>query len=213
MTRLIIIVALSAGCSATSPYRSPTALGKGTTELLVAPQVHAAGPSDAGKAPYPELALGARHGVTDEVDAMGTMTVLALGEALSSFGLEGGGRVQIRDGERVDIGIGASAGYKIGTSSGAVFESVHVALPVSFGIRLGKHQLIWAPNVSWQRWYSMGTNPVDIPAAGSSLGFEWKVNERYTILPELGWSISPVELANFDRTVLVHFGIALTQRR
>lgn len=212
MIRLLLIAAVATGCSATNPYRSPTALGKGTTELLVAPQVHAAGPQDTGKAPFPELAIGARHGVTPTVDAIGTVTALPLGDKLSSYSIEAGARIQLYDGERYDIGIGGSVGYRLSRSSGAVFETVHATLPLSVGVRLGRHQLILSPALGWQRWYSMGTNPVNIPSVGASLGFRWKVGERYTLQPELGWSVTPVELNNFERTVLLHLGFAITRR-
>lgn len=210
---LAAVCALASGCSAVNMYKSAHTLGKGQTEVLAAPQSHAAGGQDSFKVPFPELAVSVRHGVRDDVDVSGTFTALPLGDVLTSYGLEAAARMHLyrSPGGRFDIAAGVGAGYRTVESSGAVFEAVNANLPVTFGFNFGDDELAISPTLYWQRWYSMGANPVDYPAAGVSLGYRWQFSRRYALLPEVGWAYSPTDGNSAAETVMLHAGVALVR--
>lgn len=208
---LPMTLALSA-CSSFTTYKTARPLSKGATQTLVAPQLDSAGPKETGKAPFPELAVSVRHGVTETIELGGTLTLLPLGEAMQTIGLEGMGKMhlyQTRSG-RVDLAIGGGVGYRVYSSSGAVFEMVHASLPFIVGINLRRRdQLVIASSLAWQRWYSTGAHPVDIPSLGMSLGYRWQITHRFALMPELTVASSPTALRGFGDTAMAHAGIAL----
>ena len=203
-----------AGCTAVNNYRTASTLGRGTTEIIVAPQAHAAGFRGTVKVPFPELALSVRHGIRENIDVGGTLAGLALGDKIQTFSLEAMAKAHLyrSAGGRFDIAVGASASYRSLDTSGAVFEAVQASVPVIFGIHFGDDELAISPIVHWQRWYSMGAAPVDFPAAGLSLGYRWQFSRRYALMPELGWAYSPTGANAYDESTLLHFGIALSRR-
>ena len=212
----IVLVAAGAcfaliGCSSFTTYKTATPLRKGKTMTVVAPQVNAAGPKETGKAPFPEVAVSVRHGLTDKLEVGGTLSGLPLGQAMSALGFEAQGKRHMwrSSSGRVDVALAGGVGYQVFATSGATFEMIHANLPVIVGINLGRHQLVLAPNLSWQRWYSTGARPVDVGAYGSSLGFRWQVSRRFAILPEFSWARSPTALTKYDNTILLHAGIGL----
>jgi hypothetical protein len=208
---VLAIAALSA-CSSFTTYKTARPLSKGATQTLVAPQLDSAGPKDTGKAPFPELALSVRHGVTERIEVGGTLTMLPLGEAMQTIGFEGLGKAHLHRtrGGRVDLAVGAGAGYRVYSSSAAVFEMVHASVPLILGINLRKSdQLVIAPAVAWQRWYSTGARPVDVPSLGMSLGYRWQISQRFALMPEMTLASSPAALAGFGDTAMAHVGIAL----
>jgi hypothetical protein len=207
----LAIAALSA-CSSFTTYKTARPLSKGATQTLVAPQLDSAGPKDTGKAPFPEIAVSVRHGITERIEVGGTLTVLPLGEAMQTLGFEGLGKLHLHQtrGGRVDLAVGAGAGYRVYSSSGAVFEMVHASVPLIVGINLRRSdQLVIAPAVAWQRWYSTGARPVDVPSLGVSLGYRWQISQRFALMPEMTLASSPTALAGFGDTAMAHVGIAL----
>lgn len=209
--RAVGLLLLVTGCASGNTYRTATPLGRGATEVLVAPQVYAAGAPETAKAPFPELAIAVRHGVHPRLDVGGTVTLLPLGKYLNAFGLEATGKAHLWQRGRVGVAVGAGLGYRTVDASGAPFEIVQASMPLIVGIRLGRHELALSPTLTWQRWYSMGTVPVDIPAAGASIGFRWRIAERWALLPEIGAARSPVGFQAFEQSALLHVGIAVVR--
>lgn len=212
LARVVPIALALSACSSFTTYKTARPLSKGATQTLVAPQLDSAGPEDTGKAPFPALAVSVRHGMTDQVELGGTITLLALGEAMQTIGLEGTGKLHLHQtgSGRVDVAVGAGAGYRVYSSSGAVFEMVHASAPLIVGINVRRHdQLVIAPSLAWQRWYSSGARPVDIPSLGLSLGYRWQISQRFALMPELSVASSPTALSGFGDTAMGHAGIAL----
>lgn len=200
------------GCASFTTYKSARPLRKGATQALVAPQLDAAGPAETGKAPFPELAVSVRHGLTERLELGATLIAVPLGEVMSAVGLEGLSKLHVHRSQsgRFDVAVGAGAGYRVFATSGATFEMVHASVPLIVGVNLGRsHQLVLSPTLAWQRWYSSGARPVDIPSLGASLGWRWQVSQRFAIFPELSFAKSGTALAQFDNTALLHAGVAL----
>lgn len=212
---VVSMFALTAGCSSLGNYRSTDTLAPGDSQVLVAPQVHSAGPSETRKAPFPELAVGYRHGIAPRTEAHGTVNMLLLGEVVTTLGAELGGKRHLyRSGSgRYELALAASVGYRYVSTSGASWENVHAAVPLIAGIRIGEDQLAISPTVAWQRWYSSSAMPVSVPSAGLSVGYRWRINQRWTLLPELSWAYTPVALSNFDDTILGHAGVGVIYNR
>lgn len=206
-----LVLCMSAGCSAHTAYKSARPIGAGETRYMVAPQIHTAGARDGTPVPYPELGMTIRRGVTSKVDIGGAVAVLPLGEFLSSLSLEGSAQRHLYRSVngRVDIAVGGGLGYRVIGTKGAVTESVYASVPLILGVHLGKHELIISPYAAWQRWYSEGTRPVDIPSLGTSIGFFWQVSKRIALLPEVSFANTPVRANSQDDNVLGHVGIAV----
>lgn len=211
ITALIILTA--AACAANGTYKTARPLSRGTTQFLVAPQVNAAGASEGLKLPYPEIALSVRHGLTGKLDIGGTVAVLPLGRLGGSIAVEAAAKRHLYSRGRLELALGAAAGYRTFESSGAIFEAIHANLPLIAGINLGRHQLVISPTLAWQRWYSQSARPLDIPSIGTSVGFHWQLTRRFALLPEMSWSWSPTAWDKADETVLLHAGIAVVYSR
>lgn len=100
------------------------------------------------------------------------------------------------------------AGYRITYSSGAVIEGVHIAAPLILAADLGRHQLVYSPTAGYQRVYSTGARPVDVPFAGWSLGFRWQLTKRWALLPEGTVGYTPARNFMTEDSRLFHVGIA-----
>ena len=88
----LALAVTAVGCVSVSTYKTSRPLGRGATEVLVAPQVTGSGPPGVEKAIMPELALGVRRGVGDETDVMLTGVVLPAGDLVTTWGLELAGK-------------------------------------------------------------------------------------------------------------------------
>lgn len=213
---LVIIAGLAclcaSGCISFTTYKTARPLRKGATQTLVAPQLDASGPAETGIAPFPELAVSVRHGLTDTLEVGGTMVGLWAGDYMKAVGLEGLAKMHLYStaSGRFDVAVGAGAGYRIFGTSGTSFEMVHASVPLILGANLGRgHQLVLSPTLAWQRWYSTGAEPVNIPSIGASLGFRWQITERLALLPEVSWAGSGAALSQFDSIGLLHAGVAV----
>lgn len=202
---------LMVGCSSFTTYRTARPVPKGRTQTLVAPQMSGAGPRETQKAPFPELAVSVRHGLTHKLELGGTLTVLPLGQAMRELGVEATAKrhVLASAGGRWDVAVAGGLGYRTFASSGALFEMVHASIPLIVGVNLGDDQIVIAPTLAWQRWYATGAHPVDIPSFGASLGYRWQISPRFALLPEISGATSPTAMSGFGETGLVHLGIAL----
>lgn len=206
-----VLLAMLGACSSHTTYKHATPLGAGTSKVSVAPQMSTVAGEDGATLPYPELAFAMRRGITDRLDVGGAVSMLPLGRLFSSIAFEGSLQHQLYHSPsgRFELALGAGAGYRASATAGAVFETVHASVPLILGINLGRHQLVLSPYGSWQRWYSEGTPPVDIPALGTSIGLYWQITERVALHPELAGAWSPVEINERGETSLGHIGVAV----
>ena len=208
---VVIIACVLAGCSSQTAYKTASTLGPGRTRLLVAPQVNTAATDEGPPLPYPELAIAAQHGMTEAIDVGGSLAMLAVGHAVRSFALEGSVKHHLYTSAsgRIELAVGAGLGYRATMLPGTNLEAVHASVPFIVGVNLGAHQLVLSPHVSWQRWYSEGTRPLDVPALGTSVGLYWQISRKFALHPEISVARTPIDVENKGQAVLGHFGIAL----
>lgn len=199
--RISIAVAIVAASACTGAGQMTTArtLASGQHQWIVSPELN----------PTPEIGVGYRRGVGAEVEVGAKVTGLPAGEALTTFGAEIGAKRRLMAGERFELAVGLGAGYRLIHSSGANWESGYVELPLVAGVNLrrGRDQLVFGPKVGYQRWYSSGSMPVDVPFGGVALGYAWAANDRLTVFPELSLLRSPTPVQDEGRYVMFHFGV------
>jgi hypothetical protein len=212
MMRVLPLLLLAGACGSYSTYRTTRLASTSKTELLAGVQIAGARAPDGAGAPLPELALSARRGVGDryEVQANGTLLALKQGRTGS---LELGGKMRLLSEGRWSLAVGAAAGYRIAESGGAIIEGAFVSAPLIGGVELGRHQLVVSVNGGYQRWYSSGARPVDVPFVGQSLGFVWQIKPRWALLPEVGTAFTPVPNLMTDDSRLFHAGLAVIWNR
>lgn len=212
MRALLVIALALAGCGSYSTYRTTRIAKPGKTDWLFGAQASGAAAADGTAAPMPELAIAARRAVHERVEVQVNTTSLALRQfRTGSLELAGKARVLARG--RWSLAAGAAAGYRIAESGGAIVEGVHVALPVIGGVDLGRHQLVWSVVGGYQRWYSSGARPVEVPFLGQSIGFLWQITDRWALLPEAGSAYTTTRNFMTDETRLFHLGIAAVYTR
>ena len=201
-----------AACGSYSTYRTTRLASTSKTEMVFGAQVAGIRAPDGAAAPLPELAVAARRGVGDRYEVQANGTLLALKQARTGS-LELGGKMRVLAEGRWSLAVGAAAGYRIAESGGAIIEGAFVSAPVIGGVELGRHQLVVSVNGGYQRWYSSGARPVDVPSVGESLGFLWQVSKRWALLPEVGSAYTPVKNLMNDDSRLFHVGIAAMWNR
>lgn len=210
---LLLLLALLAGaCGSYSTYRTTRLAAPGRTELLAGVQVAGFHAPDGAGAPMPELALAARRGLGDRYEVQMNGTLLALKQGRTGS-LELGGKMRVLADGRWSLAVGAAAGYRIAESGGAIIEGAFVSAPVIGGVELGRHQLVVSVTGGYQRWYSSGARPVDVPFVGPSLGFLWQIKDRWALLPEIGSAFTPMKSTMSDESRLFHAGVAVVWNR
>lgn len=208
---LIILVAL-AGCGSFSTYRTTRIAKPGKTDWLFGAQAAGAISTDGKIAPLPEFAVAARRAVHERVEVQANGTTLPIRQfRTGSFELAG--KARVLEHGRWSLAVGAAAGYRIAESGGAIIEGVHGAVPVIFGVDLGRHQLVYSVVGGYQKWYSSGASPVEIPFISNSIGFLWQINDRWALLPEAGNGWTPTRNFMTEDTRLFHLGIAVMYSR
>ena len=193
-----------------STIKTATTVPPGQTQWIGALEGNGGAPVELNVKPLlPELAVGARHGMTDRLDVGIKLTTLPAGRRLTTAALEGQVRFQLRrrDDSRLKIAIGPAAGFRWISSSGAAMQVSYLTVPVMFGIDVGRHQIVIAPEVAMQLWTSAGSNEVWVPVGGLSLGFVWKLGQRFALVPEIAAYRTPVAIDYSRGSQMLHFGV------
>ena len=203
-----------AGCASYGTMTTARTLPPGTTQATAALELDGAGVvEDDARIPSPTLAVAVRRGVARDLDVGAKLSVLPLDEVLETIGVEAQARWRFRGdaSRRLELAVAPTAGWRGVSSSGARWDAAHAVVPVIVGLNLGarRHQLFLSPKVGWQRWWSAGAMPVDLPFAGAGIGFAWRVRDDLTLVPELSALQSPTSLRGSDGMALVHLGIGL----
>ena len=204
---LLTIIVGSWGCGSYSTYRTTKIAAAGHTEWVFGAQASGVSAPGVGAAPLPEVALGARRGVRARYELQANGTLLALRQGKTGS-LELAGKMKLGQTGRWSLAVGAAAGYRISESGGAIIEGAFVSAPVIGGVDLGAHQLVFSVTGGYQRWYSSGARPVEVPFIGDSLGFRWQVSRAWALLPEVGVAYTPTGNFMTDDSRLFHVGIA-----
>ena len=206
----MLAVCAAGGCTAMSTIKTATTVPAGQTQWIGALEGNGGAPVELNVKPLlPELAFGVRRGLTDRVDVGAKLTTLPAGRALTTAAVEGQFRYQLRrrDDSRLKIAVGPAAGFRWISSSGAAMQVSYLTVPVMFGIDVGRHQIVIAPEVAMQLWTSAGSNEVWVPVAGMSLGFVWKLGQRFALVPEIAAYRTPVAIDYSRGSQMLHFGV------
>lgn len=212
--RAALVFALCTGCASYGSMTTARPVAPGSSQVTTALELDGFGVVESNlRVPLPTLAVGVRRGLRDDLDVGGKLSILPLGDALTALGVEAQARWRFAGDStrRWELSVAPSAGWRGTESSGARWDAAHAVLPLVIGLNLGakRHQLYWAPKVGWQRWWSAGAMPVDVPFAGSSLGFAWRIRERLTLIPEATLLRTPTALDNSAGSAIVHVGLGL----
>jgi hypothetical protein len=189
---LLVVLFFSAGCPSFSTMGTARTLPKSSFQVFVAPEVVVArdwaiGSEEVeGTVTWAQFELGARYGITDSVE---------LDAKLWELGFELGTKIQLyrsdSEDSGIDVAIEPGAGYlTYGASAGesdATIGSLSLYLPVLLGVNVGGgSQIVLAPKVVDQIFFGSGSSStVNALWGGGSLGFAWKLGERFRIMPEV----------------------------
>jgi hypothetical protein len=200
------------GCTAMSTVKTATTVPRGETRMIAAIEGNGGAPMELPVKPLlPEAVIGVRHGASDRVDVGVKLTTLPLGRRVTTAGLEAQIKLSLRrrDDSRLQLALGPAAGFRWVSSSGAAMQVSYATLPVIFGINVGRYQIVVAPEAGMQLWTSQGASKVWAPVAGLTLGFVWRIGERFTLIPEATAYRSPVAI-NYSRgTMMIHLGVGM----
>jgi hypothetical protein len=193
-----------------STIKTATTLPPGQNQLIAALEGNGGAPIELPVKPLlPELAIGMRRGLTERVDAGLKLTTLPLGRFVTTVAAEGQVRVQLRrrPNSRLVIAIGPAAGFRWIATSGAAMQVSYLTVPLLCGIDVGRHQIVVAPEVGLQLWTSAGSNEVWVPTTGASLGFVWRLGQRFALVPEIAAYRAHVEIDHSRGTTMIHLGL------
>jgi len=171
MRRLVFVLPLLTGCYSFTTIGRAHTIGKGHVEAFAAPEALVV-PAPGGVAVRPVGEIGARVGVTRDVDLEGRVTSLG-----GSFATH----IQIRrDREPGSWEAMLAPGLAYTAPDKIAFE-----LPVVFGVNVDKRddQLVIAPRLAYQLRFG-SPRVTSYFFTGLSLGFAWRIVRHVTFMPE-----------------------------
>ncbi|HEY2370190.1 MAG TPA: hypothetical protein VGH87_27530 [Polyangiaceae bacterium] len=171
MKRALLLLPLITGCYSFSTIGRAHTIGKGHVEAFAAPAALVV-PAPGGVAVRPVAEIGARVGVTDNVDLEGRVTSLG-----GSFATH----IQLRrDREAGSWEAMLAPGVAYTAPDKLAFE-----LPIVFGVNVDKRddQLVIAPRLAYQLRFG-SPQVTSYFFTGISLGFAWRVVRHFTFMPE-----------------------------
>jgi hypothetical protein len=195
-----------------STVKTATTVPRGQNQLVAALEGSGGAPVELPVKPLlPELVIGVRRGLTDRVEVGAKLTGLPFGRRLTTAALEGEVKLQLRrrPDSRLVIALGPAAGFRWVSTSGASMQVTYGTVPLIFGVDVGRHQIVFAPELGLQLWTSAGATPIWAPMAGLSLGFVWRVGERLALVPEVAAYRSTVAIDDSVGSQMIHVGIGM----
>ena len=210
--RYLAILALAGGCASYGTLTTARPVAPGASQVTTALELDGIGVvENPARIPLPSLSVDVHRGVRADVDVGGKVSILPGGDFLTGLGAEGQLRWRFAGGDRSrwEFAVAPSAGWRSVESSGARWDAAHAVVPVVVGLNLGRHQLYLAPKVGWQRWWSAGSMPVDVPFAGAGIGFAWRIGHHTTLVPELSVLQTPTSMDNSKGAAILNLGLGL----
>jgi hypothetical protein len=199
-----------AGCTAMSTIKTATTVPRGQNQYIFALEGNGGAPVEFPVKPLlPELVAGVRRGLTERVEVGGKLTTLPLGRFVTTAGLEGQVKVQLRrrSDSRLVLAVGPAAGFRYVASSGASMQVTYATVPLLVGIDVGRHQIVVSPEAGLQLWTSAGSSPIWAPMAGLSLGFVWRLGQRFALVPEIAAYRTTVAIDYSRGSQMIHAGL------
>jgi len=207
----VVVASLAGGaCTAMSTIKTADTVPAGQNQFIGAFEANGGAPLELPVKPLlPEFVFGLRRGLTDRLDVGAKLTTLPLGHRITTAGLEGQVKVQLRrvPGSRYKLALGPAAGFRWISSAGAAMQVSYLTIPFITGIDVGRHQIVVAPEAGVQLWTSAGANEVWAPMLGLSLGFVWRINRHFALVPEVAAYRSTVRIDYSEGSQMFHVGI------
>jgi hypothetical protein len=208
---LVAVAALAgSACTAMSTIKTATTVPAGQNQVIGAIEANGGAPLELPVKPLlPELVVGLRRGLTDKLEVGGKLTTCPAGRRATTAGIEGEVKVQLRrlPGARLELALGPAAGFRWISAACATMQVSYVALPLLMGIDVGRHQIVVAPEAGLQLWTSAGSNEVWAPMLGLSLGFVWRIGQRFALVPEAAAYRTDVKIDYSRGSQMFHLGI------
>src|SRR4029077_16272012 len=151
--------------TAMSTIKPATTVPAGQTQYIGAVEANGGAPLELPVKPLlPELAVGARHGLTERGEGgakltnapagggAAKLTPRPAGRRTTTAGLEGEVKVQLRrvPWSRIELALGPAAGFRWVSAAGAAMQVTYATVPFLMGIDVGRHQIVVAPEVGLQ---------------------------------------------------------------
>lgn len=164
----------ASGCYSFTTLGRARTVGKGHYEVFAAPEALGV-VSGSGGAIRPVVDAGLRYEVSDDVD---------LSARIGTLGLTLGPRIQLRRSPQPTSGLDIAAAPAVAYT---YTDKLALEAPVSFGLNLGRHQLVLSPRAVYQMRFGVAgqTAPASFVYAGASLGAALQVTEGLALLPEI----------------------------
>jgi hypothetical protein len=208
----IVLGGAAAGCTAMGTIKTAGTVPRGQTQVVAAIEGNGGAPVELPVKPLlPEMVVGVRRGLTERLEIGGKLTTLPLGRRVTTAGLEGAVKVQLRrrPDARLEIALAPTAGFRWISSSGAAMQVSYAAVPLILGYNVGRHQIVLAPEAGLQLWTSAGAGEIWAPVGGLTLGFVWRIGQRFALVPEATAYRSPVAIDYSRGTMMIHLGIGM----
>ena len=176
-TAALALVAV--GCASIGSYETANTLGEGRYQLAVEP-AYEISTGGGNAATLVRFDIAARYGVTDRVDISA--------RAGSSF-LELGAKFQITD--PWDRSVAVSIGPRLGgfVAPGGAIAGVNATLPILLGFGFGEgNQFVIGPKLLNFLFFDSVDRPLDVLAAGGTIGFSFKLGDNIRLMPEFGFA-------------------------
>lgn len=212
--------AASVGCVSQTGFGSARTMARGESEVQAGLEgnglVANMGPEAKVPLPWLQLTSGYRRGVTDRVELGGRVS----GGAIPGFFTLGAAfdtKVQIARSEGCcDFAVASSVAYHQTNLGGSPWHVFALTVPLLFGARLGKHELVFGPRIMDTVLTAEGQSTLNTFWGGASVGFAANLGRRVHLMPEMVMLYNPMgfngEVHDPDKTGLTAFQGGVTMR-
>ena len=202
LAALVALAALSLGCASQIGMGRARTLDKGKQRVGFSTEADFLTPEawreSNATLPWAQVGLGYHRGLTDRVEVGGRLWGLTVPTVFTTVGGAADLKVGILRPEegRGDLNLSAalSLTYHNASYGGQPYHVLGGTLPVLFGVKIGRHELVLGPRVADYVITAYGMNAVNVFYMGGSLGFAARFRETFDLFPEAVAMWSPISL-------------------
>ncbi|MDX2052930.1 MAG: hypothetical protein SFV15_11095 [Polyangiaceae bacterium] len=195
-SKLILLTFLTWGCASQAGFGRASALPAGTIEAFGSANVSLAtmptGAEFPIPLPYADLLLGGSYGLNERVAVGGRLWGLGI-QGLSHWGVALDSKVELtppEPGRQWHAAVAGAVGYHQLLVGGTPLHVGSLNLPLLIGRDFGPHHLVFGPRLTWHVNAGEGQGTIETTTYGASVGFGWRIAQRWELFPEaiVGWS-------------------------
>ncbi|HSN98794.1 MAG TPA: hypothetical protein VLS89_10935 [Candidatus Nanopelagicales bacterium] len=214
----VALAALSLGCASQIGMGRARTLDKGKHRIGFSAEADFLTPEawkeSGATLPWAQVGLGYHRGLSDRVEVGARLWGFTIPTAFTTLGGAADLKVAVLRPEegRGDLNIAAalSLSYHNASYGGQPYHVFGGTLPVLFGVKLGRHELVLGPRVANYTISAYGMNTVNAFYMGGSLGFAARYRETFDFFPEAVAMWSPISL-NGEEEVESRVGVGMFQ--